>query len=371
MIEDAEERRPAQARRDDRRADQRQHRHRPGDGLRGQGLQAGPDDAGRHEPRAPHAAGALRRRAGPDAGDRGHDRRGLRGRGARRRSAATSCRSSSTTRPTRRSTAARPRARSWPRSDRAAALDAFVAGVGTGGTITGVGEVHQGASGRRSRSSRSSRARAAVLCGRPLQPAPHPGHRRRLRARHPRTATSIDEVIPVEDEDAFEMAQPPRPRGGAAGRHLLGRERLGGLPGGRGARPGRQRRHDPVRHRRALPEPGPELPLMPSVSVYIPTPMRRLTGGQAHVDVEVEARPDQPGRARRPDRGAPPRAEVGDLGRRRLQALRQRLHERRGGPRARGRRDPPARGRPGRLRADARRRRARAADDQPGPRATR
>ena len=26
---------------------------------------------------------------------------------------------------------------------------------------------------------------------------------------------------------------------------------------------------------------------MPSVSVYIPTPMRRLTGGQAHVDVEV------------------------------------------------------------------------------------
>ena len=26
---------------------------------------------------------------------------------------------------------------------------------------------------------------------------------------------------------------------------------------------------------------------MPSVSVYIPTPMRRLTGGRAHVDVDV------------------------------------------------------------------------------------
>ena len=56
---------------------------------------------------------ALRRPARPDAGDRGHDRRRLRRRGAgREEHATTSCRSSSRTRPTRRSTAGPPRARS-------------------------------------------------------------------------------------------------------------------------------------------------------------------------------------------------------------------------------------------------------------------
>ena len=46
------------------------------------GLPADPDDAGGHEPGAAPAAGPLRRRAAPDAGHRGHDRRGLRGAGA-------------------------------------------------------------------------------------------------------------------------------------------------------------------------------------------------------------------------------------------------------------------------------------------------
>ena len=45
MVEDAEKSRRAPARRHDHRADQRQHRHRPGDGRRGQGLQAGPGHA--------------------------------------------------------------------------------------------------------------------------------------------------------------------------------------------------------------------------------------------------------------------------------------------------------------------------------------
>ena len=47
----------------DRRADQRQHRNRPGDGLRGPRHQVRADDAGDHEQGAPDAAARLRRRA--------------------------------------------------------------------------------------------------------------------------------------------------------------------------------------------------------------------------------------------------------------------------------------------------------------------
>ena len=49
MIEEAEKLGQAQARRHDHRADQRQYRHRPGHGRRGQGLQAGPRHAREHE----------------------------------------------------------------------------------------------------------------------------------------------------------------------------------------------------------------------------------------------------------------------------------------------------------------------------------
>ena len=58
----------------DRRADQRQHRHRPGHGRRRQGLPADAHHAGEHERRTPGAARGLRRRTGPDPRGRGHDR---------------------------------------------------------------------------------------------------------------------------------------------------------------------------------------------------------------------------------------------------------------------------------------------------------
>ena len=141
MVEDAETIGRAQARRDDRRADLGQYRHRPGDGRRGQGLQAGPGHAREHEHRAPPADAGLWRELRPDAARKRHEGRDRARRGdRRRRPTARGCRSSSRTRPTSRSTAAPPRRKSSPIS-RDSPIDALITGVGTGGHITACAEV--------------------------------------------------------------------------------------------------------------------------------------------------------------------------------------------------------------------------------------
>ena len=205
MIEDAERAGRLEARRHRRGADERQHRHRARHGVRGARLPADPHHARRHERGAPAAARALRRRDPPDARHRGHDGRRVRRAGdvprARRVLHAHAVREPG-------------QPRGAPAHDRAVEileatdgrLDAFVAAVGTGGTVTGVGEVLKERAARACGSSPSSRR------GRPCSPAgasgPHgiqgigasfvPGVLNRA---------MLDEIVHVRDEDATAMAR--------------------------------------------------------------------------------------------------------------------------------------------------------------------
>ena len=125
-------------------------------------------------------------------------------------SAARSCRSSSRTRPTPRSTAGRRRRRSGRDLD--GEVDAFVCGVGTGGTITGVGQVLKE---RRPgvHVVAVEPATSAVLSG--GRPGPHKiqgigaGFVPEVLDR-----SVIDEVIAVDDENALQAARDAAEREG-------------------------------------------------------------------------------------------------------------------------------------------------------------
>ena len=122
--------RPGAAGRHDHGAHVGQHRHLAGDDLPGQRLPPGGGNAGQRDPRSAGSSGALRRRDRRLAGRAGLERRGRDGAAALRASRASTCPSSTATRPTpRRTTRARPRRSSatarrstcsWPASGPAA-----------------------------------------------------------------------------------------------------------------------------------------------------------------------------------------------------------------------------------------------------------
>ena len=129
--------RRAEARPDRHRGHQRQHRHRPGHGVRAEGLSAGGHHGRELQRRAAQAAALSRRPGGADAGGREGQRHAGEGRRAGRTRTAGSCAGSSRTRPTPTCTRAPRRAKSSTTSP-IERLDYFVTGFGTGGTLKGV-----------------------------------------------------------------------------------------------------------------------------------------------------------------------------------------------------------------------------------------
>ena len=229
MVWDAEKSGRARPRQGDRRADERQHRHRAGLRRRRARLPAHPDHARDDERRAAQAARGLRRQAGPHRGRQGHERRHrARPRRSRRRTrAATCCCSSSRTPPTPPSTSRPPARRSGT--------------TPTASGHPGLGRRHRRDHHRRvaaisrrraaspSAPSPSSRpparcSRQSAPASRSSRPAQDPGHRRGLRAGRARSVAGRRGR--AGDQRGGHRASPPAAREeGILVRHLVRRGR--------------------------------------------------------------------------------------------------------------------------------------------------
>ena len=122
-------------------------------------------------------------------------------------------------------------------------VDVFVAGVGTGGTLTGVGQVLKE---RRPavRVVAVEPSDSPVLSGGAAGPAPHPGHRRRLRPQGARRER-VRRGARRDRRRRVRRRARPRARGGHPRGHLRRRQRLGGRASSPGARAWRARSSSP------------------------------------------------------------------------------------------------------------------------------
>ena len=172
------------ARRDDRRGDQWQHRASRSPSSAPRAATTSCSRCPKPCPRSAAPASRVRCRADPDPRSAGHEGCGGQGaRRSRRSGPAPSWPGSSPTRPTPRSTVRTTAVEIWDDTD--GAVDIFVAGIGTGGTITGVGQVLKERKPERA-DHRGRAGRIADPERRRARPAQDPGHRCQLRPRDPR-----------------------------------------------------------------------------------------------------------------------------------------------------------------------------------------
>ena len=130
-------------------------------------------------------------------------------------------------------------------------LDHFVTGWGTGGTLTGAGEVLKLA--RPGRQDHRQRARSrAVVRRQAVRAAQDPGLDAGFRAGGAQSSSVADRIVPVTDVEAIEAARALAQQRRHLRRHLERRHVRRGAQGGARSGPGLGHAGHAARHRRAL-----------------------------------------------------------------------------------------------------------------------
>ena len=224
---------------------------------------------------------------------------------SRRRSRAPSSPTSTPTRPTRRRTTRRPARSCGARP--AAQITHLVVGVGTGGTITGVGALPEASRTRRSRSSAPTRSARSTPTRRSTRTSSRASARTSGRRPTTRGRRPLRDASPTATRSS-PRAGWPRPRGCSSAARAGSRCTPRSRSAAEHRRPGGDGRRDPARRRPRLPE--QDLQRRLDGPVRVPGAHRRAHGRRRAAredgggrDPAVRGRADRPAGARR-DRAA-------------------------------------------------------------------